>query len=87
MATIRNPTQFNLFCGVLNRSLEAGEILDGLTDAEADEACARGVFERGVLVTAEPDEEDKPKRPVGRPKSVRGAVEVEEVVAGAVETR
>lgn len=91
MATIRNPTTFNLFSYPLLRSLEAGEVLDGLTDEEADAACASGVFERGVLVVpaeVTDDDEVKPaKRGPGRPKSVRGAVEVEEVTDTERETR
>ena len=67
-----------------------------MTDEEADAACASGVFERGVLVmpdeitvtvTNDEEDEEKPKRPVGRPKSVRGSVEVEEVTDADRETR
>ena len=97
MATIRNPTPFNLFSVVLGRSVAGEEIVDGLTDGQAEAACASGIFERGVLVIPEEitvtvtndeeDDEEKPKRPVGRPKSVRGAVEVEEVTDADRETR
>ena len=94
MATIRNPTQFGLFSSALGRSLAAGEVVDGLSDEIADEACRPGVLERGVLVTVEPeptadtaDEDEQPKRGRGRPRSIRGAVEVEEVVDAERETR
>lgn len=95
MATIRNPTQFGLFSSALGRSLAAGEVVDGLSDEIAESACASGVFERGVLVTVEPepvaeeaaDEDEQPKRGRGRPRSVRGSVEVEEVVDNERETR
>ena len=53
MATIRNPTPFNLFSVVLGRSVAGEEIVDGLTDEQAEAACASGIFERGVLVIPE----------------------------------
>ena len=81
MAAIKNPTNFSLFSHVLMRSLGPGEVLDGVSDKDAEEACRSGVFERDLMVIPDEDEE-KPKRPVGRPKSIRGAVEVEEVVVG-----
>ena len=95
MATIRNPTDFSLFSAPLGRSLGGGEVLDGLTDEEADAACASGVFERGVLVMPEEvtvtvkndEDEEEAKRPVGRPRSVRGSIEVEEAVEVDRETR
>ena len=95
MATIRNPTPFSLFSHVLMRSLDAGEVLDGLTDEKAREACSSGVFELGVLVSQDadddPDDDDDDDKPVkrgpGRPRSVRGAVEVEEVTDEERETR
>ena len=93
MSTIRNPTNFSLFSHKLGRSLEAGEVLDGIDEATAEEVCRTGVFELGVLVPEEvtvtvnnddTDEEDTdeetPKRGRGRPRSVRGSLEVEEVV-------
>ena len=99
MATIHNPTPYSLFSHVLGRSLAADEVLDGLSDADAEAACESGTFERGVLAIpeeatvtvtndeleveeekAEEDEEEAPKRPAGRPRSIRGSVEVEEVV-------
>ena len=69
--------------------------MDGLSDELADEICRPGVFERGVLVTVEPepvaeeaaDEDEQPKRGRGRPRSTRGSVEVEEVVDNERETR
>lgn len=84
MSAIRNPTPFSLFCLVLGRSLEAGEVVDGLSDEDAEAACASGVFERGVVVT---ESEVAEKRPVGRPKSIRGSIEVEEIVQSDRETR
>ena len=93
MATIRNPTPFSLFSHVLMRSLDAGEVLDGLTDQQAEEACRSGVFELGVLAVVDEqpiesdEDEEKPKRGPGRPRSVRGAVEVEEVTDDERETR
>ena len=95
MSTIRNPTNFSLFSHKLGRSLEAGEVLDGIDEATAEEVCRTGVFELGVLVPEEvtvtvnnddtdeeetDDEDESPKRGRGRPRSVRGSLEVEEVV-------
>lgn len=90
MATIRNPTQFRLTSLPIDRIVEPGEIIDGLTDEEADAVCASGVFERGVLVMPddEPEaKEEKPERPAGRRTAKRGAVEVEEAVEDDRETR
>lgn len=93
MATIHNPTPFGLFSVALGRSIESDEVIDGLSDELAEEICRSGVFELGVLaVVDEPpaesdDDEEKPKRGPGRPRSVRGAVEVEEVIDDERETR
>lgn len=82
MATIRNPSPFSLFSHALMRSLAAGEVVDGLTDEEAEAACSSGVFERGVLVEDTPE----PAR-VRKARSTRGATEVEEATAEERETR
>ena len=94
MAAVRNPTQFGLYSHALGRSLDAGEVVDGISEELARSATESGVFELGVLAPApEPDEpdttdeDDEPKRPRGRPRSVRGSVEVEEAVSGPQETR
>lgn len=93
MATLRNPTKFSLYSVALGRSLEAGEIATDVPDAIAEEACRSGVFELGVLAVVDEspadadEEEEKPKRGPGRPRSVRGAVEVEETIDDERETR
>ena len=98
MATVRNTTAFRIFSTPLDRTVEGFEVIDGITDDVADLVCATGVFERGVLVAKEspapepepepePDEEEEQKPKRGRPRTVRGSVEVEEVVEEERETR
>lgn len=91
MAAIYNPTPFSLFSVALQRSVAGEEVVDGLTDEQAEAACASGVFVRGVVVVDEPESEpeEKTQRPTGRATSKRGSVEVEEVVTTKddIETR
>ncbi len=44
MATIRNPTRWDLWCHPLRRELRAKERVTGLTDAVAEEISRTGVF-------------------------------------------
>lgn len=99
MATIRNTSPYRITAQAIGRVIEGYEVVDGLTDDEADAVCASGVFERGVLVDPAPvapspppedtdaEDEERPKRGAGRRSSVRAADEVEEVVEDERETR
>ncbi len=59
MATIRNTTPYRLTAQAIGRVIEGYEVVEGLTDDEADAVCASGVFERGVLVIPEAPTEAK----------------------------
>lgn len=49
MAAIRNPYPHSLFCVRLGRVVEAEEVVDDLSDEDAEAICATGIFERGVV--------------------------------------
>ena len=97
MATIRNTTPSRITAQPIGRVIEGYEVVDGLTEAEADAVCASGVFERGVLVEPSPvatepveapdEDEERPKRGAGRRSSVRAASDVEEAIEDERETR
>lgn len=69
MATIRNTTPFRITAQSIGRVVDGYEVVDGLTEADADAVCASGVFERGVLVDP-PTPRAEPVAPAHEPDDV-----------------
>lgn len=79
MATVTNPTAWNLFCQPLRKSVPPKTTITGVAQEVAEEVCRTGIF-----VLGEDEEEESPRR---RARSQRGSVEVEEAVEAERETR
>jgi hypothetical protein len=78
MATVTNPTRWDLFSHVMGTIIPSDTTVSGVDDAIAEEACATGVFTLG---------EDETAAPVRKARSTRAADVVEEATAGDRETR